>query len=159
MFSRDDQSRLRRWRTNVKVISLAFLVSMSILTTPIQARDMTDCEARARLILQVAMLRENCPQYPLTEYGATREHALSGAFSAACGEGVMERVKLWLVRDIVRGNSQLRPLADQNKKTDLTLELCATVAAELNKQSHDNQHPLIVAPASLPTDQPMSRTR
>ncbi len=143
----------------MKFMSLSFLVSMSILTTPIQARDMTDCEARATLILQVAMLRENCPQYPLTEYGATREHAFSRSFSAVCGEDVMERAKLRLVQDIVRGNSQLRPLADQDKKSDLTLELCATVAAELNEPSHDDHHPLIVAPASLPKERPMSRTR
>ena len=143
----------------MNLVFLVLLLSMGILATPIQARDMTECEARATLILQVAMLRESCPQYPLTEYGVTRENALSGAFSAVCGEGVMERAKLWLVRDIVRGNSQLRPLAEQNKKTDLTLELCAAVGAKLNKQSYDDHHPLIVAPASLPTDQPMPRTR
>ena len=150
---------MRRWRTNLKFISLAFFIPMSIQTTLVQARDMTDCEARATLVLQVAMLRENCPQYPLTEYGATREHAFSGSFSAVCGEDVMERAKRWLVQDIVRGNSQLRPLADQDKKADLTFELCATVAAKLNEQSLDDHHPLIVGPASLPTERPMSRTR
>lgn len=143
----------------MKLISLAFFIPMSIQTTLVQARDMTDCEARATLILKVAMLRENCSRHPMTEYGATLEHAFSGSFSAVCGEDVIERAKRWLVQDIVRDNSQLRPLADQDKTTDLTLELCATVAAELNEQSLDDHRPLIVAPASLPTERPMSRTR
>lgn len=130
----------------------ALFVSTSIQAALAQGRDMTGCEAKATLVLQVDMLRENCPAYALTDYGATLALTFSKSLSEVCGEDELTRANRWLAQDIVRGNSQLRALADNNKKANLTSELCRTVAARLNKQSLDDRQPPMVVPLGVPTE-------